>query len=350
MEEEIIEKAVDWEQLLQEAFSALHQAKEQEAEEALQQVSLLGCIALKTSKFEEAQACFDQLLAVAEEKVSSTAYLHCVKNMLMMSARMRKEELFTQWLTAMEEKMGVALLNTEQAKAVDFIIALTFVVCDRRYSNCLPIIQSIAEKLIATISDKVLLQKLFNEWTSLVAQIARRRWDEVNGFLLSVLLKALTDKQDMQILKHTLLLLNMHLQMYSRWDGFENAFLAYKELQNFYLQLLQKAGVLQLDEAVRKQYLVTALRYVREWIANVARVTMQDELDIIRQWQELLKANAPADLQDLADVLVQLEILYWNKTKPKTSRKQLEYLMDLLEPNKINDAYFNLYQQIVWKV
>ena len=77
---------------------------------------------------------------------------------------------------------------------------------------------------------------------------------------------------------------------------------------------------------------------------------MQDELEIIRQWQELLKANAPKELQDMADVLVQLEILYWNRTKPKTSRKQLEYLMDLLEPNKINADYFGLYKQIVWNV
>ena len=77
---------------------------------------------------------------------------------------------------------------------------------------------------------------------------------------------------------------------------------------------------------------------------------MQDELEIIRKWQELLKANAPKELQDMADVLVQMEILYWNRTKPKTSRKQLEYLMDLLEPNKINDDYFGLYKQIVWNV
>ena len=88
---------------------------------------------------------------------------------------------------------------------------------------------------------------------------------------------------------------------------------------------------------------------VREWIANVARVSMKDELEIIRQWQELLKANVPENLQELTDILVQLEILYWNQTKPKTSRKQLEYLMDLLEPNKISEEYYSLYKQIVWK-
>lgn len=348
--EENIERNVDWSQLLKQAFSVLHQAKEAEADQALQQVSLLGCIAFKTGMVQEAVDCFNELLLADVSKYSPMVYLACVKNMLLMSARMRMGELFGQWFTAVEERMAIALARAEQDKAVDFIISLTFAVCDRRYTNCLPVIQNMAGKLMESIEDKGLLQKLFNEWTSLIAQIARRRWDEVNEFLLSVLLKALLDKKDMQILKHTLLLLNMHLQMYTRWDGFENAFLAYKQLQYFYLELLQKAGDAQLEKELRKQYLVTALRYIREWIANVARVSMQDELEIIRQWQELLKANAPEELQDMDDVLVQLEILYWNRTKPKTSRKQLEYLMDLLEPNKINDDYFGLYKQIVWNV
>lgn len=348
MEKEIIEKNVDWKQLLEQAFSALHQAKAEEADQVLQQVSLLGCVGFKQGREDVAQACFNELLAVDESKYSALCYLTSVKNMLMMVARMRKGGLFMEWLAAAEEKMSVILLQAEQAKAVDFVIALTFSVCDRRYVKSLPVAQILAGKLIATLEDRALLQKLFNEWTSLIAQFARRRWDEVNQFLFAVLLDGLLEKQDLQLMKHTLLLLNMHLQMYTRWDGFENAFLAYKELQYFYLKLLQKAGDVQLDEAMRKQYLVTALRYVREWIANVARVSMKDELEIIRQWRELLTANVPEELRNLTDVLVQLEILYWNQTKPKTSRKQLEYLLDLLEPNKISDEYYGLYKQIVW--
>ena len=348
-EEIVIDKTVEWEQLLKQAFSELHQAKEAMGDQALKQVSLLGCIALKTAMAKEAQACFEELLNLEEGKVSAEGYLTCVKNMLMMAARMRKGELFNQWIASAEEKMSASLLKVEQPKAVDFIIAITFVVCDRRYGPSLPIIENMAGKLIEAIVDKELLQKLFNEWTSLIAQIARRNWSDVNEALFSVLFKALLAKEDLQLLKHTLLLLNMHLQMYTRWDGFENAFVAYKELQYFYLLLLQRAVDAQYEEEVRKQYLVTALRYVREWIANVARISMKDELEIIRQWQELLKANAPENLQELTDILVQLEILYWNQTKPKTSRKQLEYLMDLLEPNKISEVYYSLYKQIVWK-
>ena len=134
----------------------------------------------------------------------------------------------------------------------------------------------------------------------------------------------------------------MHLQMYSRWDGFENAFVAYKELQYFYLLLLKRVGKLNLPEDLRKQYLVVTLRAIREWIANVARVGMQDDLDIIRQWQELLKEQLSQSIQPWVDVLVQLEINYWHLTKPKTSRKQLEYLADLLETDVLPKEYRSL--------
>ena len=97
-----------------------------------------------------------------------------------------------------------------------------------------------------------------------------------------------------------------------------------------------------MPEDLRKQYLVITLRAIREWIANVARVGMQDDLDIIRQWQELLKEQLSQSVQLWVDVLVQLEINYWHLTKPKTSRKQLEYLAVLLEPDVVPKEYRSL--------
>ena len=342
MEEVIADKAVEWQQILEQAFSMLHRAKETEGDQALQQVSLLGCVGLKTGMVQEAEACFKELLAVDSSKGSAFCYLVCVKNMLMMAARMRKGELFTEWLKEAEEKLRLTLNQVEQDKAVDFIIALTFIVCDRRYVDSLAVVSNLANQVITSIQDKKLLQALFNEWTSLIAQMARRNWSEVNSFLLTVLLKALLKKQDLQVLKLTLLQLNMHLQMYSRWDGFEKAFITYKELQYFYLLLLKRAGKIQIDEDLRKQYFVIALRSIRDWIANVARVGMLDDLDIIRDWQELLKNNLSESVQTWVDLLVQLEINYWHLTKPKTSRKQLEYLADLLEPNVVGEEYGRL--------
>ena len=96
-----------------------------------------------------------------------------------------------------EEKLSLTLNQVEQAKAVDFVIALTFIVCDRRYVDSLAVVRNLANQVITSIQDKKLLQALFNEWTSLIAQMARRNWSEVNSFLLTVLLKALLKKQDL---------------------------------------------------------------------------------------------------------------------------------------------------------
>ena len=140
MEEVIADKAVEWQQILEQAFSMLHRAKETEGDQALQQVSLLGCVGLKTGMVQEAEACFRELLAVDSSKGSAFCYLVCVKNMLMMAARMRKGELFTEWLKEAEERLSITLNQVEQDKAVDFIIALTFIVCDRRYVDSLVVV------------------------------------------------------------------------------------------------------------------------------------------------------------------------------------------------------------------
>ena len=46
MEEVIADKAVEWQQILEQAISMLQRAKETEGDQALQQVSLLGCVGL----------------------------------------------------------------------------------------------------------------------------------------------------------------------------------------------------------------------------------------------------------------------------------------------------------------
>ena len=100
--------------------------------------------------------------------------------------------------------------------------------------------------------------------------------------------------------------------------------------------------IINLQILPYKQYFVIVLRSIRDWIANVARVGMLDDLDIIRDWQELLKNNLSTSVQAWVDLLVQLEINYWHLTKPKTSRKQLEYLADLLEPDVVSEEYKRL--------
>ena len=45
--------------------------------------------------------------------------------------------------------------------------------------------------------------------------------------------------------------------------------------------------------------------------------------------------------------LLQLSITYWQQTMPKTSRKQIKLLKDLLQPNLIAGQYALLLQKII---
>jgi hypothetical protein len=164
----------------------------------------------------------------------------------------------------------------------------------------------------------------------------------VGDFLLVSLFEALWRKKDCKLLNAVLLQLHLHLQMYCRWDGAENAFKAYKKLQYFYFIFVKYAGRSSNKKEVRKEYLRAVLLNVRDLIANMARIAMQDELKIIRQWYDCLVFEAGDRMQQRAKLLLQLEITYWSRTKPKTSRKQLAYLEDLLQPDLLNKNYHEL--------
>ena len=83
--------------------------------------------------------------------------------------------------------------------------------------------------------------------------------------------------------------------------------------------------------------------------ANVSRSTMVDDMDIFRQWYQYLWQMAGEDKQRKGRLrlLWQLAIRYWQGTRPKTSRKQVRYLQDLLEPSAITTAYEKLLQSVI---
>lgn len=347
MEEVRVDNNAEWQQNLEQVFSVLERAQGAEYEQAVRQLSLLACVALKTGREQEAEECFIKLLSIAADKLSTVCYLASIKNILVMAARMRREELFTRWLEAAKTQVCLLMHAGEKQSSADFILALVFIACDRRFLSALRALRSIVEQFLRSCGDEKVLQAFLGEWTSLLAQFARRRWREVNSFLLRILLKALLLQKDLRLLQLVLLQLNMHLQMYSRWDSFANAFTVYGELQYFYLLLLKRTGNHRFTEAERRRYLLLTLRSIRDWVANVARTNMQDDLEILRAWQQLLKVNISSRLQMWVDILVQLEINYWHLTKPRTSRKQLEYLTDLLEPDVIPQEQRDMLNELV---
>ena len=99
----------------------------------------------------------------------------------------------------------------------------------------------------------------------------------------------------------------------------------------------------------RRQVGIGALRTVRDIVTNIARSTMQEDMDIFRQWYQYLWQLAGEDgkrKQSLL-LLLQLSIRYWQNTLPKSSKKQLRFLEDLLQPMLINKEYEELLNVII---
>ena len=91
------------------------------------------------------------------------------------------------------------------------------------------------------------------------------------------------------------------------------------------------------------------LRHLRDVTANVSRSAMLDDADIFRQWYSFwwqLTAEDKSAREELLRLL-QLAITYWQQTMPKTSRKQIALLKDLLQPNLIVGEYALLLQKII---
>lgn len=323
-----------------------------EQKETARQLSLAGCVALKTGDTAGAKACLDKLLELdwqagaADGATDISAYLTALQSLLAAAAKTRSEELFNQWLEAARIKItDAASFKDNSQKIAEFLIAITFIVSDRRFSSCYAVMQIWAQQLALKAADDV--QRYFiTEWIGMTAQFARRKWEDVSSFLLHTLLKVLLRSGDTRLMQGAMLRLNMHMAMYSRWDSFASAFAAYKPVQLFLLLAVRRAADSRRRDDERRQYLLLAVRSIRELAGNVARGNMQDDLDIFRALNNGLEQSLAENVHDEVRRMMQLAIAYWSLTKPKTSRKQLEYLADLLHPCLIDENMQKLVQSL----
>lgn len=337
-----------WQYILEQSFSALSAAADaQERQKCIRQAGLYGCLALRNFSDACAEKFFGQLLQDYQAGSDNMALLAAVRDMLSAAARLRKKELFCSWLSQIESNLRDMIVARDNPDEVSrFLLSIAFIVCDRRYNAAFAVMQRLMVLFVKVSVNKAVLQNFISEWTSLLAQMVRRKWTDVSDFLLSALLKALWRRKDGKLINAALLQLHLHLQMYCRWDGVENTFCAYRKLQYFYFVVAAYAGKEKYAEKTRLYYLRSVLLNVRELIANMARAAMQDEMQIIRSWHECLLNGAGDRMRNRVDFFVQLEIGYWSMTKPKTSRKQLAYLADLLQPNMLTDVYQKLLTEI----
>ncbi|WP_307978968.1 hypothetical protein [uncultured Phascolarctobacterium sp.] len=300
------------------------------------------CIALREGREENACTAFSGIIAEAADNEALQAISCC----LLVALRHRQRQLFTAWMQASRQRLEQLLFNPQLAhQGGSVLLQLAFAVCDRRLSEERTALALLARRWLRThAGDTAMLQEFMGEWLSLAARMARRRWREETAFLLREAGRWLLKQDDLQLYSWSLQQLQLHFVVYARWDGFDKACRMYKELTLLYRLLLRR--VLRKQQTALLQLL---LRHLRDVTANVSRSAMLDDADIFRQWYSFWWQLTAEDKNAREELLrlLQLVITYWQQTMPKTSRKQIKLLKDLLQPNLIAGQYALLLQKII---
>lgn len=300
------------------------------------------CIALREGREENACTAFSGIIAEAADNEALQAISCC----LLVALRHRQRQLFAAWMQESRPRLEQLLVNPQlEHQGGSVLLRLTFAVCDRRLSEVRPMLALLVRRWLRThADDTALLQEFMAEWLNLAARMARRRWREETAFLLRETGRWLLKQQDLQQLAWSLQQLQLHFVVYARWDGFDKGCRMYRELTLLYRLLLRR--VLRKQQTALLQLL---LRHLRDVTANVSRSAMLDDADIFRQWYSFWWQLTAEDKNAREELLrlLQLVITYWQQTMPKTSRKQIKLLKDLLQPNLIAGQYALLLQKII---
>mgnify|MGYP000751389882 CR=1 FL=1 len=258
--------------------------------EGIRKLGMLGCLAMKDGLPEVTIQCANIVVIVSNELTETDAdleqeLLQMLQDMAVMAARMRDEARFSAIVSKAVVRYSAESTVYAGSKMVEFLLTLFFTASDRRYVNALPMLRWMS--LLLTNNKSLTageLQYFVREWTQLIAQIARRKWENETRQLMDGLFVFLVREKDFALTRSTLMNIALHFQMYAGWDGFANAFKLYAPWQNFMLVLLDQAVSSRRSQQQREQIGSLVLRTQRDLITAVARLTMQEEMTVYGEW------------------------------------------------------------------
>ena len=354
-------------------------------EDLFKQAGFLGCMAFKRDMPRLGRFCGEailsglRLLAPEEMEISEQGYLQ-FKNVTDTAAHTRNELDFREIVNALRHYWEAnRIVVTPGLLAV--LSDILFVAADRRQINALTTACSLSRSVLCHKSaDAVMRQRFVMEWSGTSAQIAQRGWNEECEVLLKYLCLCLGSLRDTGLIKKVMADVSVHMQMQSKWDDFETAFRLYYPCQLFalvmlrwgmrrYRRAIQAEKVLEVEEATlesgildqveRKMELLDekekaldlirfVLRNVRDTAAACARLLMKDEWEIYTAWQrEWLSASAGnKKRQEQVRLFMQMVAEYWHSTQPSRSKKQWEFMAEVVSPSQLSDGQMELIQLI----
>ena len=354
-------------------------------EDLFKQAGFLGCMAFKRDMPRLGRFCGEailsglRLLAPEEMEISEQGYLQ-FKNVTDTAAHTRNELDFREIVNALRHYWEAnRIVVTPGLLAV--LSDILFVAADRRQIDALTTSCPLSRSVLCHKSaDPVMRQRFVMEWSGTSAQIAQRGWNEECEVLLKYLCLCLGSLRDTGLIKKVMADVSVHMQMQSKWDDFETAFRLYYPCQLFalvmlrwgmrrYRRAIQAEKVLEVEEATlesgildqveRKMELLDekekaldlirfVLRNVRDTAAACARLLMKDEWEIYTAWQrEWLSASAGnKKRQEQVRLFMQMVAEYWHSTQPSRSKKQWEFMAEVVSPSQLSDGQMELLQLI----
>lgn len=306
--------------------------------------SLNGCLAVKQGDFDKAKQVLESV-ATLDDKI----FIQTVKDVFLMVIRRHNEDLLTEWFGIVDSRLRVILGKEEMfAENQDFLEAMLFAIGDHR----LDALQARFDEyfVIFQNSRKDIwdMKAFYIELASLSARMSLRKWDKQAQWLLKLILKAASEQPDLKFIEHLLYYIDLNSIMYAKNFGAGAMYILYRQVQFSYMYLVSYAAKDNVTREYKKEAMTIALRGERNLMSNLARITMKDEMDIYEEWyHHMLYIFGKHDkLKPLSILLVQLTVLYWNRTQPKSSRKQVKYLQKILEPSHVRGIFTELLEEI----
>lgn len=315
-------------------------------EKSIMSSCLACCIALQQGEVKKAA---ELMFGFYEEldKVEDEQALTSLKTILSTAIRKRCQDFFWHILKEQKERLLRILSQPElRQQSQEFLTFVIFNVCDRRILEARAIAQELVEGFTRTATSEE-LRSFWNEWTSLIARIARRNWQSETDWLLQVLLHQMWRRGDVKLFQLAVWQLQMHLSMYCRFDSIEGMLTLYRKLFLGYLMLLELAGKSYVEQEKREAWLLSGLRSMSEIVIQLARMQMLEEQEVFQLFfAKLVQAEEKVKLKKRLQKMLQLVIAFWIMSYPKTSRKQAKFLDNILQPNLIGEDYQQMLEKL----
>ena len=352
-------------------------------EDLFKQAGFLGCMAFKKDMPQLGRFCGEaiisglRLLPPEDIEISEQGYLQ-FKNVTDIAVRTHNDREFREIVNALHrywKENKVAVTPGLLSCLSDFL----FVTADRRQTDTLETICSLSRDIMRhTGLDPAMRQRFIRDWSGTSAQIAQRGWEEESGLLLTYLCLCLGSLRDAGLIKKAMADISVHLQMQSKWDDFETAFRLYYPCQLFmlvmlrwgmrrYCRVLQEENVWEaesrdfdlLNQAERKSELPDekenaldvvrfVLRNARDTVAVCARLLMKDEWEIYVAWQRewMSAVEGKEKRQKQIRIFLQMLAEFWRNTQPSRSKKQWEFMAEVVSPSLLTDGQMELIRLI----